>query len=887
MKEKQTPLMRQYNQIKAKYPDTVLLFRMGDFFETFGVDAEITARVCGIVLTKRNNGGASEMPLAGFPHHQLDSYLPKLVRGGYRVAVCEQLEDPKFARGIVKRGVIEVVTPGVALNEKLLESKKNNYALAVSLRREKNLVQCGVSFIDASTGEFYATEIRYENLANLLEMLAPAEILISKSDKSEFQAVLDKLSMKPSMTKLEPWVFDEEFGRQALLGHFRTQNLKGFGIDTFTDGIAAAGAILHYLNETQQNRLSHIRKIQVFNHSDYMFLDRSTRRNLEITDSLNESGSEGTLISILDKTSTPMGGRMLRKWITRPLLKIESINKRLEIVRSIYNANDSRTRLRHELSRIADLERLASKICTSRANPRDLVMLCQSLNQIEIIRGILTEFDSERLRGLAYNLATPTEVTTLISNAIIEEPSIQYGTGNIFKHNHSIELDSYIEAKTSGKSWISNYQDKERSQSGISSLKVSFNNIFGYFIEITNSHKDKVPANYERKATLTNAERYITPELKEIETKILNAEERIQQIEQTLFADLLSQVAAFTDAFQDLALRIASLDCLTNYAELSRLYGYVEPVIDDSDLLEIDKGRHPVVERLMPVGERFTPNSTNLNPDGELIHIITGPNMSGKSCYLRQVGLVVLLAQIGCYVPATSARIGLVDRIFTRVGAQDNITSGESTFLVEMQEAANIMNNASNRSLILLDEVGRGTATFDGISIAWAIAEYIHNEIGAKTLFATHYHELNELHARYDNIANYRVEVLETGDSIIFTHNVRSGGSDHSFGIHVAHLAGMPDVVIERAESIMKTFENGSESDNAMVNTSKATAPKEKVKELRATRRKELPGQLSIFEFHDDKFRERILDLDMENVTPIRAFQILSELYLDLKQSQS
>jgi DNA mismatch repair protein MutS len=864
MSIKQTPLMRQYSQIKQKNPDAILLFRMGDFFETFESDAEITARVCGITLTKRNNGEAIEVPLAGFPHHQLDNYLPKLVRAGYRVAVCEQLEDPKLARGIVRRGVVEVVTPGVAMSDKLLDSKHNNYLAALYFHSLKSgEILAGLACVDVSTGQFFTSEVRVGELTSLLETLAPAEIIVSKPQQKEITAHLDGLSITPVITRIEEWIFDRQFAMENLLRHFKTASLKGFGVEEQTAGLVAAGAALHYVSETQQGGASQLKRMSVFNPSEFMTLDFATRRNLEIIFSMNDSGREGTLISILDKTKTPMGGRMFKQWITRPLRTVEPIKRRLGAVRSLVEQGGSSDYLRSELSEIGDMERLISKISTGRATPRDVVSLKKSLQKIPSIRSILLEIKSPTLHSLANAMQPLDEVVGLIEQALADDMTAQLGSGACFREGFSQEIDQYREAMYSGKNWIATYQATERETSGIPSLKVSFNNVFGYYIEISNTHKNKVPQNYNRKQTISTGERYTTPELKEIETKILSAEEKITEVEQRLFIELRTKIAEYTEQIQILASRIAALDCLQSFAHVAREYDYCEPEVDDSTILTITNGRHPVVERVLPIGEHFSPNSTILSTENEQIHIITGPNMSGKSCYLRQVGLIVLLAQIGCYVPATAARIGLVDRIFTRVGAQDNITAGESTFLVEMQEAANILNNATDKSLILLDEVGRGTATFDGISIAWAIAEYLHENTGAKTLFATHYHELNDLASQFERICNYKVEVQEIGNSVLFTHRVTSGASDHSFGIHVAQMAGLPQSVIARATEILRDLEQKGEKNT--VTTS-------------SNNEKEGNYQLSFFEIKDDALREKIRNLDLNQFTPIMALQTLAEL---------
>ena len=878
--EKDTPLTRQYNQIKQKYPDTVLLFRLGDFFETFNDDAKITSKVCGITLTKRNNGAAGEMPLAGFPQHQLDNYLPKLVRAGYRVAVCEQLEDPKKAKGLVKRDVVEVVTPGVTLYDKILDHKLNNYVCAVYLKQKGLFYNVGLSFADISTGEYSVTEFPMNKLADVLESIHPAEIIISKSQKNEINSYLDKLSYKIAVTKFEPWIFDYEFAREALLSHFKTNTLKGFGIEDLMSGIAAAGAILYYIKETQNGKLDQLTKISLYNPSEYMLLDYATRKNLEITYSQSDDNRMSTLISILDRTKTSMGGRKLRKWINYPLLNLNEVKRRLECVRFFKNFDDVRINLQNYLSQIADLERLASKICNQKANPRDVVALKNSLKFIPQIKALIRD-KNIILQELIEKLVPLNHIVNLIQEAIIEEPSVQLGTGNVFRKNYNSELDSYLEAKHSGKKWISNFQEEEKKKTGIPSLKVGFNNVFGYYIDITNTHKDKVPPNYERKQTLTNSERYITKELKEIEQKMLEADEKIAEIESSLFSELLMKIVLNVDSIQQNAEIISELDCLQSYSQVAIDNKYCEPEIDNSDIIEIIDGRHPVVEKLLPLGQSFTPNSTFLNPEKELIHIITGPNMSGKSCYLRQTALIILLGQIGSFVPASSAKFGIVDRIFTRVGAQDNITSGESTFLVEMQEAANIINNATEKSLILLDEVGRGTATFDGISIAWSITEYIHNIIRAKTLFATHYHELNELKNRYDNIANYHVEVIETEGKIIFSHKVKPGGSNHSFGIHVAQMAGLPDTIIQRANELLAILEESSKSaDESQVKALK----KAKVEKFETKKQKRVPEQLAIFEIRDDFLREKLRSMDINNVTPVEALQILSDLIIYAKK---
>jgi DNA mismatch repair protein MutS len=811
----------------------------------------------------------------------LDNYLPKLVRAGYRVAVCEQLEDPKRAKGIVKRDVVEVVTPGAALYDKLLDTKKNNYLAAINLGKKYNYYYAGIAFADISTGEFFVSEVEIDKLGDIIESFTPAEILINKSYKNELLKIIDELSYKPFVNKIESWIFDDEFSREALTNQFGTLNLKGFGIENYHIATAAAGAVLHYLKETQKSTLGQIKKIATFNPSGYMQLDFATRRNLEITFSMQDNTKDGTLIAILDKTATPMGGRLFKKWISRPLIDINKIKQRLEAVRIIINDNLIEN-LKYELSLIGDIERLVSKICTARANPRDVVSLKNSIGRIPELKKVISSVTGSYLAELRDELDDLDEIYRLIDTVLLDDPSAHTGTGSVFRKGFNEELDTYIEAKYSGKNWLAEYQEIQRSKTNIPSLKIGYNNVFGYYIEISNVHKNKVPDNYERKQTLTNSERYITPELKEFESKILNAEEKINELEQSLFSELLMKIAMYTTQLQKNALILATIDCLYSYAAASVEYDYTEPELDESEEIEITEGRHPVVERLLPIGEHFQTNSTELDTRGEMIHIITGPNMAGKSCYLRQVGLIVFLAQIGCYVPARKARIGVVDRIFTRVGAQDNITAGESTFLVEMQEAANILNNATERSLILLDEVGRGTATFDGIAIAWAITEYIHNKLHAKTLFATHYHELNELANRYEHIVNYKIDVREMNGKLMFTHQVKPGGTDHSFGIHVAQMAGLPYDVIKRANEIMKILEASStDTQESEINIKGV-----KTKGIETKINKRVPDQLAIFEIKDDELRERILSLDINNLTPIQALQILSEMHKDIRKNR-
>ncbi|MBI5403073.1 MAG: DNA mismatch repair protein MutS [Ignavibacteriae bacterium] len=854
--------MRQYRKVKEKYPDMLLLFRMGDFFETFEEDAITTSKVLGITLTKRSNGAASEVPLAGFPHHALDNYLPKLVKAGYRVAVCEQLEDPKFAKGIVKRDVVEVVTPGATFSDKLLSHKSNNFLAAIYIRDER----CGFSFCDVSTGEFATSEIHIKQLAGQIDIINPTEILISKREKEKIYKALNIEiedtfgSDKPKQifTKVDEWVFNLDYARELLTNQFGTQSLKGFGIDDMHEGIIAAGCVMNYLNETQKNKLSHIKKIYNYDYTDYIILDPSTKRNLEITASINEGGREGTLISILDRTETSMGGRLMKKWISRPLKKKENILKRLDAVREFFENKNLRKSLTEDLKSIADLERLLSKVATGKAVPRDIVQLKISQRKISGIKKTLENFTSSSIKSLKENLVDIPALINEIERIINDNYLAGTDSYGIINKGCDKELDEIKDIHINGKTWIENFQSKERKRTGISSLKVDFNKVFGYYIEITKANLDKAPADYVRKQTLVNNERFITEELKIYEDKIFNAEEKINVIENKIFTELRNFILQFTDEIQKNAMMIATIDSLISFAEISEAYNYIMPDIDETDRIEIIKGRHPVIERLLPAGEKYIANDSVLDTSDNQIIILTGPNMSGKSSYLRQTGLIVLLAQIGCFVPAESAKIGIVDKIFTRVGASDNIAKGESTFLVEMHEAANIMNNATSKSLILLDEIGRGTSTYDGISIAWAITEYLHEnpEIRAKTLFATHYHELNALATLYDRIKNYRVEVREYGDKVLFLRTITEGTADHSYGIQVAQMAGLPESVTERAKEILHSFE---------------------AKEAR--RKKNDEFQISLFEINeDDKIRKELNKVNLDNITPIEALNLLKKL---------
>ncbi len=867
----ETPLMRQYRKIKEKYPDTILLFRMGDFFETFEEDAVTTSKVLGITLTKRSNGAASEVPLAGFPHHALDNYLPKLVKAGYRVAVCEQLEDPKYAKGIVKRDVIEVVTPGANFSEKILDHKSNNFLAAVYIKDDI----CGFSFCDVSTGEFAASEILLKNLAEQIDIIHPSEILISKREKDKVYKALDynpdasfnEQKNKFFFTKVDDWVFNLDYAKEVLTNHFGTQSLKGFGIEDMREGIIAAGCIMNYLNETQKNNLPHVKKIYNYDYTDYIILDPSTKRNLEITSSMNEGSREGSLISILDRTQTAMGGRLLKKWISRPLKKEEQIKKRLDAVKDFFENKNERKRITEDLKSVADLERLLSKVSTGRAVARDIVQLKISLKKIIEIRAKLEKFSSPSILALKNNLVEINDLILKIEKCINENFISGIDTYGVINKGYDKELDEIKDILINGKTWMENFQSKERARTGINSLKVDFNKVFGYYIEITKANLEKAPPDYIRKQTLVNAERYITEDLKVYEDKILNAEDKINSLENKIFLELRNTILEFTDPIQKNALLIATLDALISFAEVSEVYKYVMPDISESSKLDIKEGRHPVIERLLPPGEKYIANDTSIDTENNQILIITGPNMSGKSSYLRQTGLIVLLAQIGCFVPARSAGIGIVDKIFTRVGASDNISKGESTFLVEMHEAANILNNATEKSLILLDEIGRGTSTYDGISIAWAMTEYLHENpnVRAKTLFATHYHELNALADLYKRIKNFRVEVREFNDKVIFLRKITEGTADHSYGIQVAQMAGLPVSVTNRAKEILRSLED---------------------KEYKRKNKDDF--QISMFEsavteFRDEALRKMMEDIDINNITPMEAMNLLKRLKDELK----
>lgn len=836
---------------------------MGDFFETFEEDARITSKVLGIVLTKRGNGAAGDVPLAGFPHHALDAYLPKLLRAGYRVAICEQLEDPKFAKGIVKRDVIEVVTPGVAFSDKVLEHKKNNYLIALALPSPLATRQdtIGFAFVDVSTGEFGISEFELVHLPEHIHSFQPQEVLVQKRDASTLTAIL---SQQPSLlfTKIDDWVYNYDYAYELLLTHFKTQSLKGFGVEEMRMGIIAAGAALNYLQETQKSNIPHIKKVVPYDVSATMTLDAATRRNLEIATSLSGQ-TEGTLFSVLDRTQTPMGGRLLKQWIYHPLKQVEAICERLSAVEELVNRRELREAFFEALQPIGDLERLIARIATGRATPREVLQLKIMLMQLPSLQKLLESTTAPLLKKLTNEVQPLEELVTYLGNALEDDPPANLADGGVIRKGFHAELDELRALAYGAKDWIARHQQSERERTGIPSLKIGYNAVFGYYIEVTNAHKEKVPSNYLRKQTLANAERYITPELKEYEEKILHAEEKILALETQLFSEVRRTIADRAAVIQTNARSVAVLDCLLSLALVAEEHNYTRPDVNDSTKIEIIDGRHPVVEKMLPPGEHYTPNDTFLDTEEQQILILTGPNMSGKSSYLRQVGLIVLLAQIGSFVPAKKATIGVVDRIYTRVGASDNITLGESTFLVEMHEAANIVNTATKKSLILLDEIGRGTSTFDGISIAWALTEYLHNRIGAKTLFATHYHELNELADLYPRIRNYKVDVREYGDKVIFLHKVKPGFADHSYGIQVAQMAGMPEEITERAKEILGNLENTELALPVHRDSSTASLPM---------------LQLTMFEMEEQKLLDVLEKIDINTLTPLEALQKLAEL---------
>lgn len=875
--------MRQYFDIKEKHPGTILLFRVGDFYETFSDDAELISKELGITLTKRNNGG-DQTPLAGFPYHSLDTYLPKLVKRGYRVAICEQTEDPdsakKAGRKIVQREVTEITTPGVTMSEKLLDHKRNNYIASIHWTGGT----AGISFSDISTGEFALSQVSKGELDSMLQSIQPSEILLQKKYKNNLP---DEVA-RYNITYIEDWVYQGDYGYNLLTDHFNTHSLKGFGVEELEIAHYAAGSLLHYMQEPQKSSLAHLRRLYSYENTDYMALDGSTKRNLELTTAMQEGGTDGTLVSILDDTVTAMGGRLLRKWIMRPLKKVKQIQKRLEAVDWLYQKHDRRHELREELGQIGDLERLISRISVGRTNARDLKQLQLSLAQIPRVKAQIAQTDNELLDSVNDRLKLMVDVQERIEKALVEDPPASIRDGGIFADGFNNDLDELRDIARNGKDYIAKIKNDLAKETGISSLKIGYNKVFGYYIEVTNTHKDKVPEHFIRKQTLVNSERYITPELKDVEEKVLSAEEKSKTLEGELFEELRLYVAEFADEIQQIAAALAELDCLQCFAEVSFRNNYVRPEVNDKDVIDVKKGRHPVVEKTLPAGEPFIPNDIYLDNTEYQILMITGPNMAGKSIILRQTGLLVLMAQLGCFVPAEKATIGLVDKIFTRVGASDNLAAGESTFLVEMNEAANILNNATPKSLILLDEVGRGTSTFDGLSIAWSLSEYLHNkpEVAAKTLFATHYHELNELESRYERIKNFNIKVKEHEGKVIFMRKLVRGGTDHSYGIQVANMAGLPQVVIERAKEILSNLESHSldvshEGNGAI--KKKTAAKKEAAKKTtKEVENQEQIPQMTLFDTHIDPRIETVMDKleasDPERMTPIEALLLLSEL---------
>ena len=860
-KKVETPLMKQYNQIKAKYPDALLLFRVGDFYETFGEDAKKTAGVLGIVLTKRRNGAASFVDLAGFPHHSLDTYLPKLVRAGYRVAICDQLEDPKLAKTIVKRGVTELVTPGVSLNDNVLEQSENNFLASVHLTSGI----CGISFLDISTGEFYIAQGSRDYLDKMLQGFAPSEVVVQRQHRVRF---LEEFGDKFYLTFFDDWVFTEDFARELLMKQFRTTSLKGFGVEELPMGIVAAGAALHYLYETHHENLSHLSKISRIDEGKYVWLDKFTVRNLELLHPLFTGGR--SLLEIIDKTDSPMGARLLRRWITLPLKEKAEINERLDVVEHLINNDETENFLHDEMKKIGDLERLISKVATYRVNPRELVQLRRALHSVDIVKKNLSSGKNEALQKMAEQLNPCSSLINKLQSALKEEPSASITKGKVIADGVSEELDDLRHIAYSGKDYLTQIQQREVEQTGITSLKIGYNNVFGYYLEVTNTHKHKVPPEWHRKQTLTGSERYITEELKEYEQKILGAEEKILILEQKLFQELVYHAATFVEPIQLNASILAGLDCLVSFAAVSRENNYKRPQLNNGYTIAITGGRHPVIEQSMPPDEQYVPNDVFLDNKKQQIIILTGPNMSGKSALLRQTALIVLMAQTGCFVPAEKAEIGLVDKVFTRVGASDNISSGESTFMVEMNETASILNNLSNRSLILLDEIGRGTSTYDGISIAWSIVEFLHNHPAyrANVLFATHYHELNEMATTMKRIQNYHIAIKEVGNHILFLRKLKKGGSEHSFGIHVAEMAGMPDSVLNRSKELLKKLEQ-SHSQGQLNKTAKKTEDSND------------GYQLSFIQLDDPlllQIKEDILNTNIDTLTPVEALMKLNEI---------
>jgi DNA mismatch repair protein MutS len=862
-----TPLMKQYNAIKVKYPDAMLLFRVGDFYETFGEDAVKCAKIVGIVLTKRGAGSETETALAGFPHHSLNTYLPKLVKAGCRVAICDQLEDPKMTKNIVKRGVTELVTPGVSMNDEVLQAKTNNFLAAIHFGKKK----IGISFLDVSTGEFLTAQGNTEYIDKLLQNFQPSEILVQKQHKVKF---LEFFGERFNNFYLDDWVFQSDYAQESLTNHFNIKSLKGFGIEELEEGIIASGAVLYYLSETQHNKVAHITSIQRIAEDNYVWMDRFTIRNLEL---YNANSIEAvTLLDVIDSTISPMGGRLLKRWLALPLKNIDQIKQRHEIVKYLIDKDDFFEISTYQIKQISDIERLISKVAAGKISPKEVVHLKDSLTAILPIKSAAERSKNSFLQNIGKQLDDCNELIEKINITLNENAPVNINKGDAIAQGVSSELDELRAISTSGKEYLDGMLQRETERTGISSLKIAFNNVFGYYIEVRNTHKDKVPEEWIRKQTLVNAERYITEELKEYETKILGAEEKISKLEQELFAGLIQFLLKFIKPVQKNAQLIAQLDCLCSFAKTAKDNNYVRPIMDETTDLEIKNGRHPVIEKQLPISEEYIANDLVLNRNQQQIIMITGPNMSGKSAILRQTALIVLLAQMGSYVPAQNAKIGVVDKIFTRVGASDNISMGESTFMVEMNETANILNNLSERSLILLDEIGRGTSTYDGISIAWAIAEYLHEHPSkAKTLFATHYHELNDMTETFERIKNFNVSVKELKDNVIFLRKLVAGGSEHSFGIHVAKLAGMPSSVLHRANKMLKQLEQSHSSEDI----------KDKLRQAQ-----EEDVQLSFFKLDDpllEDIKEEILSTNIDTLTPIEALMKLNEIKRMLSKNQS
>ena len=860
---KVTPLMQQYNTIKSKYPDAMLLFRVGDFYETFGEDAVKAARILNIVLTNRNNGG-ERTELAGFPHHSLNTYLPKLVKAGQRVAICDQLEDPKMTKKIVKRGVTELVTPGVALNDEVLQSKNNNFLCAVHYGKKL----LGISFLDISTGEFLCAEGSVEYVDKLLQNFGPSEILVQKKYKKNFN---EDFGSDFHVFYLDDWVFKADYAGETLNDHFQTSSLKGFGIDHLEEGVIAAGAVMYYLSETRHHRLQHISSINRIAEEQYVWMDRFTVRNLELYHS--HAANAVTLLDVIDKTISPMGGRLLKRWLALPLKNKDAIERRLEVVDHLLKHPERLGFIQDQVREISDLERLISKVATAKISPREVNQLRDSLDAILPIKKESLSSENEALNKIGDTLQDCEMLRKKISESLQEEAPVNVQKGNVIKTGFSAELDELRKIAFSGKDYLDDMIKRETEITGISSLKIGNNNVYGYYIEVRNTHKDKVPQEWMRKQTLVNAERYITEELKEYEAKILGAEEKILALEQEIFGKLITWIADYIDPVQQNARLIARLDCLCSFAQQAKLENYSRPQLSEEFDIKIEEGRHPVIEKQLPTGESYITNSVFLDREEQQIIMITGPNMSGKSAILRQTALIVLMAQMGSFVPAVSAEIGVVDKIFTRVGASDNISMGESTFMVEMNETASILNNISNRSLVLLDEIGRGTSTYDGISIAWAISEYLHEHPArAKTLFATHYHELNEMHERFSRIKNYNVSVKELKDKVLFLRKLVPGGSEHSFGIHVAKMAGMPQMVIQRANKILKKLEASHSMENSG-DVLKQSAADEM--------------QLSFFNLDDpllEDLKQELIGIDIDTLTPVEALMKLNEIKRMLKK---